>query len=89
MNPFDPMAVLDEIQRLVPGYDVSRTELMAGNDQHTEIGQMGPGAAQDPELILPANNNLFTSGTVGRYSRTLNSVIENKNPEPVEEVPAH
>jgi NADH-quinone oxidoreductase subunit G len=87
MNPFDPMAVLDEIQRLVPGYGVSRIELMAGNDQHTEIGQMGPGVVQDPGLILPANNNLFTSGTVGRYSRTLNSVIENKRPEPAE-VPA-
>src|SRR5439155_9491531 len=88
MNPFDPMAMLDEIQRLVPGYDISRIELMAGNDQHTEIGRMGPGAVQDPGLIVPAKNNLFTSGTVGRYSRTLNSVIENKNPEPVEEVPA-
>ncbi len=88
MNPFDPMAMLDEIQRLVPGYDISRIELMAGNDQHTEIGRMGPGAVQDPGLIVPAKNNLFTSGTVSRYSRTLNSVIENKNPEPVEEVPA-
>jgi NADH-quinone oxidoreductase subunit G len=88
MNPFDPMAALDEIQRLVPGYGVSRIELMAGNDQHTEIGQMGPGAVQDPGLIVPANNNLFTSGTVGRYSRTLNSVIENKSPAPAEEVPA-
>jgi NADH-quinone oxidoreductase subunit G len=87
MNPFDPMAVLDEIQRLVPGYNVSRIELMAGNDQHTEIGRMGPGAVQAPELIVPANNNLFTSGTVGRYSRTLNSVIENKSPEPAD-VPA-
>ena len=87
MNPFDPMAVLDEIQRLVPGYGVSRIELMAGNDQHTEIGQMGPGAVQDPALIVPANNNLFSSGTVGRYSRTLNSVLENKSPEPAE-VPA-
>ncbi|HEX7892616.1 MAG TPA: NADH-quinone oxidoreductase subunit NuoG, partial [Terriglobales bacterium] len=35
MNPFDPVAMLDEIQRLVPGYDVSRIELLAGNDQHT------------------------------------------------------
>jgi len=49
---------------------------------------MGPRAVQDPGLIVPANNNLFTSGTVGRYSRTLNSVIENKSPEPAEEVPA-
>ena len=87
MNPFDPMAMLDEIQRLVPGYDISRIELMAGNDQHTAIENMEPGATQQPDLIAPANNNLFTSGTVGRYSRTLNSVIENKNPEPAE-VPA-
>jgi NADH-quinone oxidoreductase subunit G len=87
MNPFDPVATLDEIQRLVPGYDVSRVEVMAGNDQHTSIEEMGPGAKHDPAEIAPAGNNLFTSGTLGRYSRTLNSVIENKNPEPAE-VPA-
>jgi len=88
MSPFDSMAILDEIQRLVPGYGISRVELMAGNDQHTEISQMGPGAIQSPALIVPANNNLFSSGTLGRYSRTLNSVMENKNPEPVADVPA-
>jgi NADH-quinone oxidoreductase subunit G len=88
MNPFDPMAMLDEIQRLVPGYDVSRINLLAGNDQHTAIESMGLGAKQNPGLILPTKNNLFTSGTLGRYSRTLNSVMENKDPEPVGEVPA-
>ena len=31
-----------------------------------------------PELILPANDTLFTSGTLGRYSQTLNSVIESR-----------
>jgi NADH-quinone oxidoreductase subunit G len=82
MNPFDPVATLDEMQRLVPGYDVSRLDLLSGNDQHTAIEEMGPGASQSPELIVPANNNLFTSGTLGRYSNTLNSVMENKNPEP-------
>jgi len=35
-------------------------------------------------LIQPANNNLFSSGTLGRYSRTLNSVIENRNQQPAE-----
>jgi NADH-quinone oxidoreductase subunit G len=84
MNPFDPMATLDEMQRLVPGYDVSRLDLVAGNDEHTAIEAMGPGARQNPELIVPANNTLFTSGTLGRYSNALNSVMENKNPEPVE-----
>jgi NADH-quinone oxidoreductase subunit G len=88
MSPFDPMATLDEIQRLVPGYDVSRLELMAGNDQHTSISAMGTGKQQRPDLIMPAKNNLFSSGTVGRYSRALNSVIENKDPEPADAVPA-
>ncbi len=37
MSPFDPMAILDEIQRLVPGYEVSRMNLLAGNDQHTTL----------------------------------------------------
>jgi len=84
MNPFDPIATLDEMQRLVPGYDVSRLDLVAGNDEHTAIEAMGPGARQNPELIVPVNNTLFTSGTLGRYSNALNSVMENKNPEPVE-----
>jgi NADH-quinone oxidoreductase chain G len=87
MNPLDPVAILDEIQRLVPGYDVSRIELLAGNDQHTSIEAMGPGAMQHPGEIAPASNNLFSSGTLGRFSKTLNSVVENKNPEPAE-VPA-
>jgi NADH-quinone oxidoreductase subunit G len=77
MSPFDPMAILDEIQRLVPRYDVSRMNLLAGNDQHTTLSVSGPGALHDPELIVPANDHLFSSGTLGRYSRTLNSVIEN------------
>src|SRR5262249_33814832 len=84
MNPFDPMATWDEIQRLVPGNNVSRIELMAGNDQHTSIEKMGPGTNQDAGEIAPAANNLFSSGTLGRYSKTLNSVIENKNLEPAE-----
>jgi NADH-quinone oxidoreductase subunit G len=84
MSPFDPMAILDEIQRLVPGYDVSRMDLLAGNDQHTTLSGSGPGAQQDPSLIVPANDDLFGSGTLGRYSRTLNSVIENHRVQPAE-----
>src|SRR5438128_2897657 len=84
MSPFDPMAILDEIQRLVPGYDVSRMNLLAGNDEHTTLSKSGPGSVQSAELIQPANNNLFSSGTLGRYSRTLNSVIENRNQQPAE-----
>ena len=85
MSPFDPVAIFDEIQRLVPSYNVSRLDLLAGNDQHTDIAEAGPGAAHDPNLIIPANDDLFSSGTLGRYSHTLNSVMENKNaPAPSE-----
>jgi len=79
MTPFDPMAILDEIQRLVPGYEVSRMNLLAGNDQHTTLVGSSSSATQNPGLIVPANDNLFSSGTLGRYSRTLNSVMENRN----------
>ena len=83
MTPFDPMAILDEIQRVVAGYDVSRINLLAGNDQHVEIAESGPAALQSTELIAPAHDDLFSSGTLGRYSKTLNSVMENK-PDAVE-----
>jgi NADH-quinone oxidoreductase subunit G len=77
MSPLDPTAMLDEIQRLVPGYDVSRMSLLAGQDEHTQLVQIaGATGMGQPELILPANDDLFTSGTLGRYSATLNSVIE-------------
>ncbi len=79
MTPFDPMAILDEIQRVVAGYDVSRVNLLAGADQHIEIAEGGAGAIHKPELIVPANDGLFSSGTLGRYSKTLNSVMENRS----------
>jgi NADH-quinone oxidoreductase subunit G len=82
MTPFDPMAILDEIQRVVAGYDISRVNLLAGNDQHLEIAESGASAIQPPELIVPARDDLFSSGTLGRYSKTLNSVFENKSAVP-------
>ncbi|PYX43152.1 MAG: NADH dehydrogenase (quinone) subunit G [Acidobacteria bacterium] len=78
MSPLEPTAILDEIQRLVPGYDFSRINLLAGNDQHTTLANSGPGAIQKPELIVPANDNLFSSGTLGRYSKALHSVMESR-----------
>ena len=85
LSPLDPMAILDEIQRLVPGYDVSRMNLLAGNSEHTSLTKSGPerGAASR-NSIAPANDSLFTSGTLGRYSRTLKSVMESHEVKPAE-----
>jgi NADH-quinone oxidoreductase subunit G len=77
LSPLDPMSILDEIQRLVPGYNVSRMNLLAGNSQHTSLVGVGPGVAHRAESITPSNDTLFSSGTLGRYSRALKSVIEN------------
>jgi len=77
MSPFDPIAMLDEIQRLVPGYDISRLGLLAGQDEHTQLVQItGATGTGHPELVMPSNDTLFTSGTLGRYSKTLNTVME-------------
>jgi NADH-quinone oxidoreductase subunit G len=84
LSPFDPTAILDEIQRLVPGYDISRMNLLAGNSQHTSLAKAGPGVAQRAEAIAPANDDLFSSGTLGRYSRTLKSVVESHEVTPAE-----
>jgi NADH-quinone oxidoreductase subunit G len=84
MSPFDPMAIFDEIQRLVPGYGVSRANLLAGNSEHTSLSDAGPGSEQKAEMIIPANDTLFTSGTLGRYSRVLESVMESHEVKPAE-----
>jgi len=85
LSPFDPMAILDEIQRLVPGYDVSRLNLLAGNDQHTTTEQtVAASIASHSANITPSEDTLFTSGTLGRYSNTLNSVLEHERQEPAD-----
>lgn len=84
LSPFDPTAILDEIQRLVPGYDVSRMNLLAGNSEHTSLAKAGPGVEHEPGSISPANDNLFSSGTLGRYSRALKSVVESHEITPAE-----
>ena len=85
LSPFDPMAILDEIQRLVPGYDVSRLNLLAGNDHHTTTEQtVAANVASHSANITPSEDTLFTSGTLGRYSNTLNSVLEHERQEPAD-----
>jgi NADH-quinone oxidoreductase subunit G len=88
VSPFDPFAILDEIQRLVPGYGVSRLELLAGNAAHLEAPlvqiETARAAAARRDLVLPARDTLFTSGTLGRYSPMLHSVMESHTTEPAE-----
>jgi len=86
LSPFDPYAILDEIQRLVPGYNLMRLQLLSGNDQHlspaatairNDAGLVQISSRRD--LVLPAHDTLFTSGTLGRYSAMLTDVQQFQN----------
>jgi len=81
LSPFDPMAILDEIQRLVPGYDkVLRLQLLSGNDQHLETeSTLVQITGQRKDLVLPSGDTLFTSGTLGHYSDMLLDLQANEN----------
>jgi NADH-quinone oxidoreductase subunit G len=90
LSPFDPLAMLDEIERLVPGYTLDRVNLFAGNDVHTEPAAPAarPGfvpisALSAPELVVPAHDSLFTSGSLGRYSSALRQLEQHQSKETV------
>ncbi|WP_158785858.1 molybdopterin-dependent oxidoreductase [Granulicella sp. L46] len=83
-SPFDPFAILDEIQRLVPGYDkLLRLQLLSGNDQH--ISPSASGLVQittsRKDLVLPSADTLFTSGSLTRYSPMLQDVQRHQSTE--------
>jgi len=81
LSPFDPMAVLDEIARLVPGYKLDRVNLFGGNAVPSELGS-GPGFVPLSALtITPAHDTLFTSGTLGRYSTALRELEKHQTHE--------
>jgi NADH-quinone oxidoreductase subunit G len=85
LSPFDPFAILDEIQRLVPGYQVSRLELLTGNDVHVQSPLVQINTAPETHsLVLPSEDTLFTSGTLGRYSHKLHEIMESRTTKPTE-----
>jgi NADH-quinone oxidoreductase subunit G len=67
LGPATPEAVFREIIEGVPGYDVGAAQTCPA---------AGPGIVSPAELIRSAGDTLFTSGTLGRYSKTLLSVAE-------------
>jgi NADH-quinone oxidoreductase subunit G len=79
LSPFEPLAVLDEIERLVPGYKLDRLNLFGGNDVPTEPGLVPMSALSGSGFVVPAHDGLFTSGTLGRYSPALVELEQHQN----------
>jgi NADH-quinone oxidoreductase subunit G len=77
MGPWIPDTVFTEIRKNVRGYDVPLPVLEMGGAAQTAAVNGRVALDGRPELIRSAHENLFTSGTLGRYSKVLNSVVEN------------
>jgi NADH-quinone oxidoreductase subunit G len=84
-SPFDPLAVLDEIERLVPSYKLDRLNLFGGNDTKSEPGFVPVSSLISArDLILPAHDGLFSSGLLGEHTRALTELQQYQNQVVVE-----
>ena len=80
LGGFNPRALLDEIQELFPTYRLGHTRLASGENNSGKSE-----AHERDSVILPAEDDLFSSGTLGRYSRVLSEVLERNLQLPYEQ----
>jgi NADH-quinone oxidoreductase subunit G len=71
-----PNAVFKEIRDAVRGYNVPLPVVVTGGALQTAPEGGPAGATSRPDLIQSARDTLFTSGSLSRFSKTLNSVTE-------------
>jgi NADH-quinone oxidoreductase subunit G len=73
---WSPDKVLEEIRGNVRGYNIPLPIVATGGAaQTTPVNGRVP-AGSRPDMIQSAGDTLFTSGSLGRYSKALNSVVE-------------
>ncbi len=76
-----PEAVFEEIRKTVKGYDVPQAGLVTGGAEQSRasISRNGHAPYDVPaDLIRTAQDNLFSSGTLGRYCIMLQSLPESE-----------
>jgi NADH-quinone oxidoreductase subunit G len=84
VGPWSPDVVFEEIRRTVRGYDIPMPVIVTGGAAQTAPGLHvvegnGRMAVETrPGTVHSDHNGLFASGTLGRYSRVLNSVLESR-----------
>jgi hypothetical protein len=75
----NPSAVFEEIRKFVPGYNVQAAGLLTGGAEPTKLPFSRNGHAPydiPVQLVRSANDNLFTSGTLGRFCTMMQSLPE-------------
>ena len=78
MGPWTPDAVFAEIRQNVRGYDVAIEALATGGAAQTTPVDGRIAVAGEAGPVRSARNGLFASGTLGRYSKVLASVLESR-----------
>ncbi|HEV3331810.1 MAG TPA: NADH-quinone oxidoreductase subunit NuoG [Bryobacteraceae bacterium] len=78
LGPWKAEVVFEEIRAQVRGYQIPAPAIATGGAaQTTPLNGRIPVESR-PDLVHSDHNGLFASGTLGRYSKVLNSVIESR-----------
>jgi len=78
LGPWTQDAVFHEIRKSVRGYEIPMPVISTGGAaQTTPLNGRIPVESR-PDLVHSDHNGLFASGTLGRYSKVLNSVVESR-----------
>jgi NADH-quinone oxidoreductase subunit G len=78
LGPWVPDTVFEEIRKNVRGYSVPLPVLATGGAAQTMPVNGRIPVESRPDLVRSDHNGLFASGTLGRYSKVLNSVLESR-----------
>jgi NADH-quinone oxidoreductase subunit G len=78
LGPWVPDVVFEEIRKKVRGYDVPLPVISTGGAAQTVPVNGRIPVEGRPDLVHSDHNGLFASGTLGRYSKVLNSVLESR-----------
>jgi NADH-quinone oxidoreductase subunit G len=76
VGPWSAQVVFEEIRKTVHGYDIPSPVLATGGAAQTMPVNGRVPVEDRPDLVYSDRNGLFSSGTLGRYSKVLNSVVE-------------
>ena len=78
LGPWVAETVFEEIRKTVRGYDLAMPVLATGGAAQTMPVNGRIPVDTRLDLVQSDHNGLFASGTLGRYSKVLNSVVENR-----------
>jgi NADH-quinone oxidoreductase subunit G len=73
---WSPDKVFEEIRKTVRGYNIPLPVIAAGGAAQTVAVNGRVPVHSRPDMVWSARDTLFTSGSLGRYSKMLGSVLE-------------